>query len=268
MNYEHRSSVRPNKTPFAIKAVGLFIIVLSLIYIFFPKFLPAVSSMLATPFWAVEKNVRDMSSPPVSMELQNALISELQQENFELKYLMQRSVSSTTLLAYILKKPPFSAYDSLVIDVGTDHEVEVGDKVFAAGNILLGEVVEVAGATSKVKLYSSPGEKYEVFIGDEEIQATAEGRGGGSFEVSLPRDVKVTEGDVVTIPSLRVSVFGIVKRVTQDPVRVFSTVFFSQPINIFEQKWVEVDIMNDARDEVMIDISDEVINNNQDETGD
>ena len=75
-------------------------------------------------------------------------------------------------------------------------------------------------------------------IGKNNIQAIALGIGGGAFEVILPKDVKIVENDTVMIPDLSTSVFGIVKNITIDAGRAFSTILFSQPINIYEQKWV------------------------------
>lgn len=227
----------------SIPLQGVFFVMLfvAVLYVLFPKLLPGIFTSVASPFWDFEKDIRG-GNITVSAELENSLISELLRENEELKSILGRTSSSTPILAYILKKPPFTAYDGLILDVGYDDGIDVGYKVYAVGDILLGEVTDTQSKTSKVKLYSSQGEKYDVSINDSAgeytLTATALGRGGGTFEASLPRDIKVKEGDIITIPNLSPSVFGIVKEVIADPARTFSTVLFSQPVNIFEQKWV------------------------------
>ena len=241
MSYEHKSNVHTKKIGWPIKIVSVIILLLVILYLFFPTLLSSFFASIARPFWAFEKDVRE-GTAYMSPELQNATIITLQNENADLKKLLETRASSSSVVAYVLKKPPFSAYDTFIIDAGTDAGVENGDKVFAIGGVIIGEIAEATPFTSKVKLYSSHGEKYEVFIGQANVQATATGRGGGSFEAVLPRDVKISEGDAVTIPHLTTTVFGVVKKVIADPARAFSTILFSQPINIYEQKWVEISI--------------------------
>jgi cell shape-determining protein MreC len=207
---------------------------------FFPRFVSGLFIKIAGPFWNIEKDIKT-EKIRVSIDLQNTTILELEKENSDLKEIMARnSSSSPMLLSYIVKKPPFTAYDSYVIDIGKNSGVKNGDKVYANGNLLLGEIVEINGSFAKVKLYSSYGEKFDVLIGKNNIEATATGKGGGAFEVVLPKDSKVQLNDSVSVPDLNVSVFGIVKNINRDPARAFSTVLFSQPINIYEQKWVQV----------------------------
>jgi cell shape-determining protein MreC len=235
MSYEHRSNVNRRSVPLTIKIITILIAVLILVYTIFPKFLPSIVTAIVSPFWHSE----DTST--VNSSLQSAVMSELIKQNNELKEMLNRNTSTTgLLLAYIVKKPPYTAYDSYIIDIGKKNQVAVGDKVYAQGNVLLGEIVEINLNYAKVKLYSSYNEKYEVLVGPKSIQATATGRGGGSFEVILPKESKIVENDIVMIPDLSPSVFGTVRSVSVDPARAFSTILFSQPINIYEQKWVEV----------------------------
>ncbi len=234
MSYEHRSNVSAEGIPNTIKIVSTIILVLFLLYFFVPGFFPRLFTSIAHPFWTITK---EDSLPTV--ELQNTIISQLQKENAYLQTVLLRNASSSPfLLAPIIKKPPFSAYDSYIVDVGKTDAVKVGNRVYAVGNVLLGEVVEKNGSFAKVKLYSSYGEKFDVSIGNNNIQTIATGQGGGSFQSILPKDVKIQVDDVVTIPELQVSIFGIVRSVDIQPARAFSTIFFSQPVNIYEQKWV------------------------------
>ena len=241
MSYEHKSNVQPKRIGMPIKIISVIVLILVILYLFIPTLLSSFFAAIARPFWNIEKNVKE-GTAYISPELQNATIIELQKENADLKKLFNERVSSSTVVAYILKKPPFSAYDTFIIDVGTNAGVKDGSKVYVMGKVIIGEIAEATPTTSKVKLYSSFGEKYEVFIGSKDIQATAIGRGGGAFEAVLPRDVKIQEGDTVTIPHLSTTVFGIVRKIIADPARAFSTILFSQPVNIYEQKWVEIDI--------------------------
>jgi cell shape-determining protein MreC len=214
--------------------------------------------MLARPFWNVEQSVRYgdsfVSIPDLLKEnedLRKMLANNegkylqaefLEKENAELKKLLGRGEKGNSILAQILKKPPLSAYDIFILDQGSDNGIRVGNKVYALGSIPIGEIVEVTGRTSKVRLFSSAGEKYTVFIGENNIEATAYGRGGGTFEASVPRDTKITRGNAVTIPELNKNFLGRVEDIISEPSHPFAIVLFNQPLNIYELRWVEVEI--------------------------
>jgi cell shape-determining protein MreC len=224
-----------------LKVATFFVILILILYFIFPVFISSIFLFFAKPLWSI--NAEDKSNMSLlSLETQNIIISQLQKENKELKEILGRNDTKNRVLAYILKKPPFTAYDSFIIDVGKDQNIQVGNKVYSVDNILVGEVAEVVDNISKVKIFSSYDEKYDVFIGEKNIQAKAIGKGGGMFEVVIPRDVIIKEGDTVTIPDISNSVFGIVNKIIRDPARAFSTVIFSMPINIYEQKWLLVHV--------------------------
>lgn len=239
MSYEHRSNIRNNRVPITVKILSLGVLFIFIIYFFFPNFLSRVLTSVAGMFWSSDV-VPSESDKYISMELHDSIISELKSENDELRSILHGNVSSKPMiLAYIVKKPPQTAYDSYIVDIGT-NDVQIGDKVYALGNVLIGEIYEVNSGFAKVKLYSTQGEKYSVSIGKDNIHASAIGVGGGAFETVLPKDVKIVVGDIVTVPDKEISVFGIVRDVTVDPARSFSTILFSQPVNIYELKWVQI----------------------------
>jgi cell shape-determining protein MreC len=238
MSYEHKSRVHIYSIPIILKIISIILIILLPIYLFFPQFLSRVFTAIVSPVWTFEKAINKESSP-LPLELQNATIAELQKQNEELRSMLKyASTSSPGVLVPIIKKPPYTVYDSYLIDIKNVSNVHIGDRVYVPGNVLVGEIVEINGRIAKVKLYSSYGEKYNVTIGKDNIETPAIGLGGGAFQVVLPKDLKIVQNDVVIIPDLSTSVFGIVQSVSIDPARAFSTILFSQPINIYEQKWV------------------------------
>lgn len=234
MSYEHKSNINKKKIRGPIKIILIICALILLTNIAFPTLLTSISTAIIRPFWGKE------IKQGISVELRDTIILQLQNENAELKKSLGRNIASSTVMAYIIKKPPYTAYDIYIIDIGKDENIKIGDKVFSIGNVLLGEVAEVNGNTSKVKLYSSYGEKFDITIG-KNIQATANGKGGGTFEVILPRDTQINEGDIVSSPNIHVSVFGIVRKIIIDPAKTFYTVLFSQPVNIYEQKIVLIE---------------------------
>lgn len=250
MNYVHKSSVsKKGLFSLPIKIVMGIVIILAIFYIFLPKALPTFFTTIVKPFWNIEQGFlhgetsidelkRVLNESEISSAQNNALI----QENEALKSLLGRSPASHSLLATILKRPPSSAYDAFILDVGNDAGVKKGDKVYALGNIPVGEIAEIIGNTSKVLLYSSSGEKFNILIGPSSLEATAVGKGGGYFESSLPRDTKIKVGDYALIPSVDNAFIGTVESITSDPSEPFSKILFRQPLNMYEMRWVLVDI--------------------------
>ncbi len=107
-------------------------------------------------------------------------------------------------------------------------------------NIYIGEVSEVYPHISKIILYSTPGHKLSVVLGTNSVSVEAVGVGGGNFNIFLPREVEVKEGDVIIIPSITTNVFGIVEKVNFKDKDSFQTVLFKSPVNISELSFVEI----------------------------
>lgn len=170
-----------------------------------------------------------------------ALNDVLQKENEMLKDVLERKdIKLKTILASVLVKPPQIPYDSLIIDIGENQKIRVGNKVVANANIYIGEVSEVYPDTAKVILYSSPNYKLPVILGKNFVGVEAVGMGGGNFNIHVPREVEVTEGDTIVIPSISPNIFGIVEKINFKEADSFQTVLFKSPVNISELSFVEV----------------------------
>ncbi|MDD5165631.1 MAG: rod shape-determining protein MreC [Candidatus Pacebacteria bacterium] len=156
------------------------------------------------------------------------------------------------VLAAVLVRPPVAHYDELIVDVGLDHNIVPGMKVYAPGNILIGTTTDVLGQTSKVTLFSSVGQTYPVLIGSSHIPANAIGRGGGQYEAQVPQATKIAQGDVVLDSSLTDGPFGIVTAVLSNPADPFETVLFSPGINVYQLRWVLISPSGSSQGSSMI----------------
>jgi cell shape-determining protein MreC len=163
-------------------------------------------------------------------------------ENDQLKETLGRKNENTKLVvAAILSKPNQSPYDTLVIDVGSKNEVRVGAKVFAEGNMAIGKVAEVYYNSSKVVLYSNPGEKTEMVISGKNSFLESVGRGGGNFEIIMPKDFTLSVGTEVDLPGLTPYPVAKVESILSDPRDSFVRALLSSPANIQTLKFVEVE---------------------------
>lgn len=169
----------------------------------------------------------------------------IKQENIDLKNILNRKIANQNLiLATILIRPFLSTYDTMILDIGENDGLEVGNKVLANGNIFIGYISEVYENTSKVVLYSSFGERTRVSVGNNNIEKEAIGLGGGNFSIEISKEINIKEGDPVVFPSISPNVFGIVEKVSSKESDSEQTILLKVPVNIFELKWVEVLLNN------------------------
>jgi len=163
-------------------------------------------------------------------------------ENNKLKEILGRKNWSVNLiLGNILSKKNQSVYSSLIIDIGLDQGLFVGERVFAFGNIPIGRIAEVDANSSKVILFSSPGEKTEAIINGKNIFMEVVGRGGGNFEMILPRDFVIDIGTEIVLPGATPYVLGTVATIISDPHDAFQKALLASPVNIQELKFVQVE---------------------------
>jgi cell shape-determining protein MreC len=146
-------------------------------------------------------------------------------ENTKLKEMFGRkNPESKLVLGAILVKPNRSPYDTFILDIGESAGIKVGQKVFA-NSMSVGEIYEVANSSSKVKLYSTPGEKMDVVLSGSDIYMQAVGRGGGNFEITVPAGLDVQNGSEIYLPGLMPTILGIVDSsisAPNDPFQNFS----------------------------------------------
>ncbi len=162
-------------------------------------------------------------------------------DNASIKEILGRKdPKANMVLSAILGKPNQSSYDTLVIDAGRKQGLQVGDTVFAFGNVPIGRIGFTYDNSSKVVLFSSAEEETQVVV-NKGIFMKAIGRGGGNFEMIMPRDLALAKGDQAVLPGITPYVVGIVETIISDPRDPFSKALLVSPVNIQELKFVEVD---------------------------
>lgn len=163
-------------------------------------------------------------------------------ENLKLKEILGRKQEKTEMiLTAILSKPNQSPYDTMIIDVGIEDGIVEGQKVFALGGVPIGKISLVYSNSSKVILYSNPGEITEVNISGVDAFLQIVGRGGGNFEMVLPRDFVVEKGIEVVLPGIVPYTVGIVETIISDPRDSFKKVLLTSKVNIQGLKFVQVE---------------------------
>ena len=224
-----------------------------------PSVFPGLFMSVARPFWQTEFSIQSgaLRSPAQLLSENEALkrrLSEIETsissssvetlilENAELKAQLGRATSTPRVLAAVLSRPPLSPYDELIIDVGKDKGASSTTLVYAPNNVLIGRVREAYSHTSKVMLFTSPGQTYSVSIGSAHAPITAIGEGGGQYRAEVPRGSSVQVGDVVLDPFMNDSAFGTVVSVKSDPANPFDSVFIAPSVSLYQIRWVYLDL--------------------------
>ncbi len=161
----------------------------------------------------------------------------LKAENELFQKMLDRKTGSPQKIASVLTGPPNASYNTLIIDLGRDAGVEVGNYVFSSDGILLGTVNSLTSYTSRVSLYSSAGRKTRVVIDGLHV-AEAVGRGGLNLEITLPRDLDIKTGALVTLSSPGVSLLGAVEHVEKNPRESFQKILIRSAYSFSSHEFV------------------------------
>ena len=174
----------------------------------------------------------------------------LREENKEFRMLLNRETVAERVAAAILARPHQTLYDTFVVDVGRRDGITKSARVFGVGDTAVGSVEEVYARTSLISLYSTPGRSIEVLLGNDNgdgpVATEAIGRGGGDFEIRLPRGIEVLEGHAISLPGLGEGlgggIFGVIEEIIASPSDSFQTILFSSPINIQSLRFVTIEL--------------------------
>lgn len=161
-------------------------------------------------------------------------------ENDALKAELRRAGHVDGVLGHVTTLPNRSIYDTFVIDAGTKEGIAVGQIVYGFGTIALGTISDVALDHATVQLFSTSGRETSGSVGPNSVAVTLTGRGGGEYEVRLPRDLQFTTGEVIAYQSVHTAVLAEIERIATDPRDPFQKLIAKAPINLQALKWVIV----------------------------
>lgn len=199
-----------------------------------------VVTMMTPKSVIIERN-KSLENQVVSFEAQSIELQQLRNENDQLrKELSYLPVPAETVTVQIIGKPNQSLVNSLVIDAGTIQGIKVGQLVTVQNNLGIGTVVSVSPKTAVVELFGGPQFSGDVLLANKNITVPAVGKGSGNFEIHIPREVAVSDGDLLAFPGNPSVVIGVVKSIIFDPRDPFQTVLARAPVNVQELRFVEV----------------------------
>jgi len=254
-NREKRSKIRHGSVVVALLGVLILIGVLILrptLENFFWRIWSQVAQVrmtlgdVANPFASKAALEKENTILQAELASTTALLADrnmLYQETLDLENRLSRNGSTKTILGVVLMRPPALPYDVFVIDVGSSNGVITNDLVSAGGTLFIGIVSQVYDTTSRVTLFSTPGETYAALLHSQNGTLTPisiEGQGGGSLVSKVPIGVAASVGDSVVLPTLSGGIMATVSAVVAPQDQSFETLYLQMPVNPFALQYVEV----------------------------
>ncbi len=252
------------------KVLGTILVVLACflsLQFFFPNVLSSTVLFIAKPVWifrdatvnsssgffnffsfksTLRKENETLREELLAWRVRESEFNQMEVEYQDLKALLgdaaTSSVKSAGTLARVLSKPPFTPYDSFVVDKGSDVGVSIGNLVYANEALVIGRITKVTSRVSFVTLFSSGGEPQEFLVSRTGVSLSVTGKGGGNFEIYVPKDFDIKVGDSLTEPSYDVGIVAEVYAVDETSQNSFKRVYARVPKAIFQSKWVLIGV--------------------------
>lgn len=258
----------PLKSKSKSKYTGKIVLVIVLFFLFslslslFGNKIRQISHTIATPLWflsgvvtkpfvqikdyfvfkndLINKN-SNLENELLRLKFKETDYNVLSQEFEDLKTQLGREASPSRIVSKILSKPPFSPYDTLIIDVGSLDGVALGNKVYISDNIIVGFIKNATPHTSLVELFSNGDSEQEATLSRTGASFLLKGQGGANLEVEVPKDTDVLWGDIFLYPKFGASMIGSVYYIDTSSQSSFKKIYIRVPGNIFSATYAFVE---------------------------
>ncbi len=174
----------------------------------------------------------------MDLETKISLLKNLEKENDTLKSVFSSEglnrlrEDNKFILASIIYRPPFTPFDFIIIDSGSENGIEEGMIVSAFGNVLLGYTEDIFTDSSKIKMISSFGEETNVILEFSQTPAIAFGRGAENLEITLPKAVAAEIGERVMTLGKYPLLVGFIERIERQTTDPYQKIILRLPVNI------------------------------------
>lgn len=196
---------------------------------------------LSTPKNVLIARQHAMESQIQTLQQQLNTLQLIEDENTSLRTLLDYpTLQHQSVVARVIAKPSQNMYDRIMIDRGTRDGISIGDRVIAGENGLIATIDQVTETTAQGTLISGGFWKGDAALARLGITVPVQGKGSGNFELHVPRDLDVRDGDVMTLPGAPDFVIGVIKSIQFDERDPYQTVLARTPVNVQELKFVRV----------------------------
>ncbi len=202
----------------------------------------SLSVTTATPKTVLIARQNALVEKITQLEERLLTVQLLEDENQSLRQLLSYTQNQPTIqvVARVIAKPSQNLYDRIIIDRGANDQIPEGAIVITGENILLAQIDRVNPKSSEGLLFSGSFFSGDVIITRLGITVPVKGKGSGNFELYVPREIEVRDGDILTLPGYPQYIIGVIKSVQFDDRDPYQTVLARTPVNVQELKFVRV----------------------------
>lgn len=180
--------------------------------------------------------VKRLENNEVALELQIQSLLYVQEENEELREVLQNTPTQG-VLGSVVAWPPKTAYDSLIVEA---KGVSVGDLVLGRGTVPIGTVSRLENGYAYVDLFTQGKRESQVRVGEEYLLFQLTGHGGGSAFIIAPSEAPIERGDQVFFPYNGNRLLGRIGSVEGDPASSTKRLWVVFPQHFFSYTWVSI----------------------------
>lgn len=139
-------------------------------------------------------------------------ISQLKEVVRENEFLRQQlglfdTKDNQLILAHIISQSPSNLERHFLIDQGVRHGIENGDVVITAGNLLVGQIIEVSNSFSMVRLIVDPNSRINALIQETNVTGLVRGIYGMDLILDLLPQGRIVKKDETVVTSGLAGVF-------------------------------------------------------------
>lgn len=160
----------------------------------------------------LQNHIQELEQQIATQKGIEATLKYVTKENEELRGLLG-GTTTPRIVAGVIARPPYTPYDTIVLDRGSEEGIVLNAPVYQVGGNALGYVHSVFAHSAFVTLFSSPGVEATVYVFGPDIFTTAHGEGGGVVRLSVPQGIVIEKGAPVVLPSLDSGVLGLVSEI-------------------------------------------------------
>lgn len=243
---------RPNDQKFSKFLILILILFLSLIFLVGRSsknfFVDSVAGVFRAgdgfyglvgimPDWFVSRltllgRIEKLEAEVEALHLQNLDSEALIFENQRLKEELRVRPEGDSILAGVLARPPQTAFDTLVVNLGYQDGVKIGDLVLASTKSLVGQVMEVGNRSSIVRLNSASQNNFLGLVVRTGETLEVVGIGGGNLSAKALTDFDIKPGDSIAFSDGSGRILAVVGVVESEASGGVKDVLMSLPFDL------------------------------------
>jgi len=178
--------------------------------------------------YAMEQKIRSLD---YENKVLQAKLSELETYQ-KLSEEFGTSPPAQSVVARVISRPPFVAYDTLLLNKGSAEGIVLGARVFEnVAHMPIGTITTIERHFSHVTLFSHPDNRVQIAVGSSSALFEAKGSGNGVLEAKLPKAQEIALGETIRIPKESAFSYGTVEHIQSTDSNPFLLLQFRLPVD-------------------------------------